>query len=212
MRVKPVMRAVALLCCLAWPTVPLTAEAAEPTDAHAASGGDEASVPNPMALDPDLAVFSGFVFLLLLAILAKYAWPAIVTALDERERKIADNIAAAAAKHEDAKRLLGDYEAKLATAAGEVRALLEEARRDAEATKQRIAAEARRAADEEKGRVLREIERAKDGALHELAEVTANVAIDLTRRVVGEDLTTDRQSQIVREALAMMSAAGPSKN
>jgi F0F1-type ATP synthase membrane subunit b/b' len=90
--------------------------------------------------------------------------------------------------------------------------LLEEARRDAEATKQRIAAEARRAADEEKGRVLREIERAKDGALHELAEVTANVAIDLTRRVVGEDLTTDRQSQIVREALAMMSAAGPSKN
>jgi F-type H+-transporting ATPase subunit b len=197
------MRAVALLCCLAWPTVPLTAEAAEPTDAHAASGGDESSVPNPMALDPDLAVFSGFVFLLLLAILAKYAWPAIVTALDERERKIADNIAAAAAKHEDAKRLLGDYEAKLATAAGEVRALLEE---------DRIAAEARRAADEEKGRVLREIERAKDGALHELAEVTANIAIDLTRRVVGEDLTTDRQSQIVREALAMMSAAGPSKN
>jgi len=211
MKAKQIARAVALFCPLLWSAAPLTAAAAEPTDAHHASGG-EAAGPNPMAFDPDLAVFSGVVFLLLVAILGKYAWPAIVMALDERERMIADNIAAAAAKHEDAKRLLGDYEAKLALAAGEVRELLEEARRDAEATKNRITAEARQAADEEKGRVLREIERAKDGALHELAEVSANVAIDLARRVVRENLTADRQSQIVREALSMMSPTGPSRN
>ena len=211
MKAMQVVRALALLCCVMWFAGPLSAAAAEPANAHA-SGGDEAAGPNPMAFDPDLAVFSGVVFLLLVAILGKYAWPAIVMALDERERMIADNIAAAAAKHEDAKRLLGDYEAKLALAAGEVRELLEEARRDAEATKTRIAAEARQAADEEKGRVLRDIERAKDSALHELAQVSADVAIDLTRRVVGESLSTDRQNQIVREALSMMSAAEPSKN
>ena len=42
--------------------------------------------------DPDLAVFSAIVFLLLLAVLGKFAWPTITAALDERERKIADNI------------------------------------------------------------------------------------------------------------------------
>jgi len=178
---------------------------------HAAASA-ESENPNPLVFDPDLAIFTAVVFLLLLFVLGKFAWPQIVTALDERERKIADNIAAAEAKHEDAKRLLSEYEAKLATAAGEVRELLEEARRDAEVTKNRIAAEARQASEEEKTRALREIERAKDGAIQDLAHASANVAIDLARKVVREDLTADRQSQIVREALSMMSATGPSKN
>ena len=55
--------------------------------------------PNPLAFDPDLAVFSAVVFLLLYWLLGKFAWPTIAAALDERERKIADNIAAAAARH-----------------------------------------------------------------------------------------------------------------
>jgi F-type H+-transporting ATPase subunit b len=212
MRVKQIMRAVVLLGCLTWVAAPLTAAAAEPADAHHASSGGEAAGPNPMAFDPDLAIFSGIVFLLLVVILGKYAWPAIVAALDEREQKIADNIAAAAAKHEDAKRMLAEYEAKLATAAGDVRERLAHPRRDAEVTKNRIAAEARQASEDEKARALREIERAKDGAIQELAHASANVAIELARKVVREDLTADRQSQIVREALSMMSAAGPSKN
>ena len=90
-------------------------------------------------------------FLLLFAILSKFAWPQIAAAIDERERKIADDIAAAAEKHEEAKRLLAEHEAKLAAAAGEVRALLDEARRDAEHTKNSIVAEARKAAEGREG-------------------------------------------------------------
>jgi F-type H+-transporting ATPase subunit b len=166
---------------------------------------------NPMAFDPDLAVFSAIVFLLLLAVLGKFAWPSIVKALDERERKIADNIAAAEARHEEAKRLLAEHEAKLGAAAGEVRALLDEARRDADHTRRRIEEEGHKAAKDELARALREIERAKDAAVQDLAVASANTAIELARKVIQEELTPEKNNQLIREAAAKL-AAQPSDN
>ena len=179
---------------------------------HATAGGGQAAKPNPLGLDLDLAVWTLVVFILLFLVLKKFAWPQIVEALEERERKIADNIAAAEARHEDAKRLLAEHEAKLAAAAGEVRELLEEARRDAEHTRQSIADKGHQDAQDELARALREIDRAKNAAVQELAIASANVAIDLARKVVRDQLTPEQQSQIVREALGKMAAAAPSKN
>ena len=112
--------------------------------AHPHGQAAKSDPPSPMTFDPDLAIFSAIVFLLLLGILGKFAWPAIVTALEEREQSIADNISSASAKHEEAKQLLSEHEAKLALASGEVRELLEEARRDAEHTKSQIVDEAKK--------------------------------------------------------------------
>ena len=53
------------------------------------------------------------VFLLLFGILSVFAWPQIAAAVDERERRIADTIKAAEQKHEEAKRLFAEHEAKL---------------------------------------------------------------------------------------------------
>jgi F-type H+-transporting ATPase subunit b len=173
---------------------------------HGTDGG-----PNPMAVDPDLAIWTVVVFVLLFLILSIFAWPQISAALEEREKKIADHMAAAAKAQEDAKLLLAQHEAKLAAAAGEVRALLEEARRDAETTKGRIVAEARQAGEEEKQRALREIDRAKDGAIQQLATASANVAIELARKVIQQKITPDEHTAVVREALNKL-ATEPSKN
>jgi F-type H+-transporting ATPase subunit b len=159
-----------------------------------------------------LALWTLAVFGLLFLVLRIFAWPQITAALEERERKIADNIAAAEARHEDAKRLLAEHEAKLAAAAGEVRAMLDEARRDAEHTRQRIEAQGHQAAKDEVARAVREIERARDAAVQELAIASANVAIDLARGVVREEISTERQNQIVREAVGKLQAAAPSNN
>lgn len=177
-------------------------------DAANEHGGD----PNPLAMDLDLAVWTGVVFLLLFGILSFFAWPQIAAAVDERERRIADNIKAAMEKHEEAKRLFAEHEARLAAAAGEVRELLEEARRDADQTRKRIEAAGHQAAQEELARAIREIQRAKEGAIHELAVTSANVAIDLARKVVREQLTPDQQNQLVREALGKLSSTAPSNN
>ncbi len=140
------------------------------------------SGPNPLAVDPDLAIWTLVIFALLFAILAKFAWPQIAAAVDERERKIAATIAAADAKLEDAKRVLAEHEAKLAATAGEIREMLDEARRDADAARKRIEEEGRKAAGEEIARATREIQRAKEGAIQELAVASANTAIDLAQQ------------------------------
>ena len=184
----------------------LAAESAE-HGGHAEGGGD----PNPLAFDPDLAVFTGVVFLMLFGVLSYFAWPVISSALIEREQMITNNIAEAAAKHEEAKQMLLQYEAKLASAANEVRGLLEEARRDAEQTKTQIVAEAREAAIAERDRALKDVERAADLAMKDIAETIANLAVDLAGKVVQRNLSADQHSQLVRDALSTL-ASNPSQN
>jgi F-type H+-transporting ATPase subunit b len=173
---------------------------------------EAAGDPNPLAFRTDLALWTLFVFLILFGLLSYFAWPQIAAALDERERKIADNIAAAEARLADAQKVIAEHEAKLAAAAGEVRELLEEARRDAEHTRKSIAEKGRQDAQDELARALREIDRARDAAVQDLAVASANVAIDLARKVIREQITPDQQNQIVREALAKLAANPPSVN
>src|SRR5258708_15408050 len=71
---------------------------------------------SPAEFKSDLAIFTFFVFLLLLAILWKFAWGPISAGLEKREHGIAEHIAAAQRSHEEAKRLLAEYERKLASA------------------------------------------------------------------------------------------------
>jgi F-type H+-transporting ATPase subunit b len=203
--------AVALVCSRPCSAQEASAKQEVHAEAEKAIAEESGGGPNPLAVDPDLAIWTGVVFVLLFLVLKTFAWPQITAALTERERKIEATIDDANAKLEDAKRVLAEHEAKLAGAAGEVRALLEEARRDAELTKKSIEAEGQKSAKDEMDRALREIHRARDAAIQTLAESSANVAIDLAKKVIREQLTPEKNNQIIREAVAKL-AAESSKN
>lgn len=201
---------VSMLVALCWCSVGFAAS----DDGHhdLGHGNAGAQLEDASEFKTDLAVYTIVVFLLLLAILSKFAWPVISAALVEREERIEGNIAAAEAKHEESKQLLAQHEAKLAGAADEVRALLDEARRDAEHTKSSILEEAKKAADAERDRAIRDVERAADHAMKGLAETSANLAVDLAEKVVRQDITPDRQAALVREALDKLGVTQPSDN
>lgn len=195
-----------------------TSEAAH-SDGHehehaAGEHGDEhaEATPDPLTYSLDLAIWSLGVFLLMAFILKAAAWKPIMEGLKAREEGITGNIAAADAKHEEAKALLADHQAKLAGTADEVKALLDEARRDAEQTKADILAEAKAAASSERERAVRDIDQARDSAVRQLAESSAGLAIDLAAKVVRQDLTAGRQSEIVKEALSRFASSDPSSN
>ncbi|HEY2840802.1 MAG TPA: F0F1 ATP synthase subunit B [Pirellulales bacterium] len=185
---------------------PGAAWAADDAHAEAAHGGGHDSAahgdPSPLAFNPSLAIWTLVVFALLLAVLWKFAWGPISQALDLREQKIADNIAAAEQCNLDAKRMLADYEAKLAGAREEVRAILEEARRDAEQAGQDLIAKARADAATEIERGKHEIETATSQALKELAETSANLAVDLAGRIVGAKLNAEDHANLITGALS----------
>ena len=171
---------------------------------HSGGGG-------PLAVDPDLALFSLIVFGLLAAILRFTAWAPIVEGLAAREQGIANDIAAASAKHDEAKAELAKYEAKVAAAAAEVKEMLDEARRDAEATKTSIVADGQAAAKAEFDRAIRDVEQARDSAVKQLAEQSANLSIDLAKKVIQQEITPQRQGELVNEALGRIASA-PSSN
>lgn len=177
--------------------------------AHAAG---PAAKPDPLATDPDLAIWTLIVFGVMLAVLRAVAWGPIVEGLAKRESNISGEIAAAAAKHEEAKTMLAQHETKMEAAADDVREMLEEARRDAEVTKSTIVADAQKMAEAERQRAIRDIEQARDSAVKHLAENSANLAIDLAGKVVQSEISSGRQSEIVREALGRMASADPSNN
>jgi F-type H+-transporting ATPase subunit b len=209
--------AIALVSASLWSPGATAAETPDhqESSAHVVAGDHEDAAEkgvDPLATDLDLAIWTLLIFVCLAVLLKKVAWGPIVKALDAREEGISDNIAAAAAKHEEAKQLLAEHQAKINAAADDVRAMLDEARRDAEVTKTRIVSEARSAADAERQRALREIDQAKEGAIKGLAEQSARLAIDLATKVVKQDITQQRQGEIVREALGLMASSDGNKN
>jgi F-type H+-transporting ATPase subunit b len=193
------------------------ARAADDHGDHAHIGGPQTPADAALAADPteislDLATFTFVVFLLLLAILWKFAWGPISAALEKREHSIAEHIAATQRAYDEAKQTLAAHEAKLAGAAAEVRELIEEARRDAEVTKQQILAEAKSGADAERQRALRDIEAATDSALKSLAERSATLAVELAGKIVQSKLSADEHSRLIQDALARFPKAEPARN
>lgn len=180
--------------------------------AHGAAAAHSSGTPDPLATDPDLAIWTLIVFLVMLAILSQTAWKPIMEGLKAREDNITGAIAAAQRTHEEAKALLAEHQAKIAGAAEQVREMLAEAHRDAETTIAKAKADAKAEFDEERQRATRDIEQARDAAVRALAERTAGLAIDLAGRVVKQEITPARQSEIVREALGRFTANGPSAN
>jgi F-type H+-transporting ATPase subunit b len=165
-----------------------------------------------LSLDPDLALFSLIVFVVLLIVLRKFAWGPIMASLEERERGIADHIAQAQRNHAEAKQVLVDYEQKLAGAAAEIRDLMETARRDAEHNRQSILAEAKTAADAERARALRDIESAADSAMEALAEGSAQLAVDLAGKILQAKLSKDDHAKLIQDALAKFPSGASSNN
>ena len=87
-------------------------------------------------------------FAILLFVLYKYAFPGILSALEEREKRIKDSLDQAEQHRSEAERKLKEYEAKLNTAAKEAEGILaaakERAQRLMEENEQRLTAEAER--------------------------------------------------------------------
>jgi F-type H+-transporting ATPase subunit b len=166
---------------------------------------------SPAWFQTDLALWSFAVFVLLMLLLTKFAWKPIMEGLDKREQGIADTIAATQRANEEAKQMLASYERRLAEASDEVRGMLEEARRDAEATKQAIVTEARRAADDEQARAKREIGLATDDALSKIAERAGELAVDVAGKFLREKLSADDQQKLIRDSVASIRSA-PSIN
>jgi len=156
----------------------------------------------------DLAIYSLVVFLLLLAILFRFAWGPIVEGLDKREAAVATNIQHAADNAAKSEELVREHEARLADAAEETKKIIDKAKADAERTAQRIVEEAETAAARQRERAIADIENAKTTALAEVSEKSVDIALGLAGEIVSKNLDRDQHAELIRVALEQF----PSQN
>ena len=184
----------------------LTAAAAGlllPAAAFAAEHGDAgASRWNPF-LDGDFGNFLWTLITLLVVylVLKRYAWGPLLAALQDRERFIEDSLNQAVGEREQARAQLQKYEEKLATARTEVEAMLDEARRDAAALRDREEARARQEAAAMIERAKREIDIAADTAAKRLYEQAAELATAAAGRILEREVTSADHDRLVADAI-----------
>lgn len=159
---------------------------------------------DPSQWKSDLALASFVVFLCLLLLLSKFAWRPVMEGLEKRERAIAENIEEARRSAEKAAIQLRQYEAKLAAATEEAREILNQARKDADAARERIVSEAQSAAQRERQRAVEDIAAAKNAALAEMTQKSVDLAVTMAGRLVRRQLNAEDHAKLIREGLEQL--------
>ena len=146
-------------------------------------------------------------FGILLFVLYKFAFPGILSVLEEREKKIKDSLDQAERHRSDAERRLKEYEAKLAGASREAEGVLaaakERAQRLMEENEQRLTIEAERI----KGDATREIDHERRKAIQDIRSQTTELALMVAEKVVQRSLTDADHRRLADEALDALSKA-----
>ncbi|HXT66224.1 MAG TPA: F0F1 ATP synthase subunit B [Nitrospiraceae bacterium] len=144
-------------------------------------------------------------FAILLFVLYKYAFPGILGALEEREKRIKDSLDQAEHHRSEAERKLKEYEAKLNSAAKDAEAILaaakERAQRLMEENEQRMTTEAERI----KGDATREIDHERRKAIQDIRSHTTDLALMVAEKVVQRSLNEADHRKFADEALEALS-------
>lgn len=192
------------VCCA--PAVPCLA-AAEPPPA-----GHDIGVPPLDSWKGDLAIWTGVVFLLVLAVLWKFAWGPIIRGLNRREQGIAGQLAQAEQSYQKAQALLAEYQQKLADSQQEVRGILEQGRRGAEQVGQELLEKAKQEAQAEQQQALEQIGVATADAMKQLAAHGAELAVELAGKIVRAELKPDDHAVLIQQTMANFARRTSSDN
>src|SRR4029079_11610524 len=151
------------------------------------------------------------VFLLLLLVLKRFAWPAILGAVEAREQALEAQLVQATKDREEAAALLAEHKRLVADARHQATGIVAEARGVAEKeralavekTKQEqdeLLARARReraGERERRGRARREIAAERDRAVADLRREAVDISLAAASKLVGSRLDTETDRRIV---------------
>jgi F-type H+-transporting ATPase subunit b len=174
---------------------------AAPAQAQEAEHGGGEGPSSPFAGDLGNALWTLVIFGLVVLVLGKFAWGPILNALQARETFIREALETAKRDRDEAELRRKEYEDRLAQARAEATALVDEGRRDALVTKQRIEEEAQREADKRLERAKREIQIATETATKELYQLSTRLATEMAGKVIGRELSPQDHERLIAESL-----------
>ena len=168
--------------------------------------------PNILEPQPSLALWTVVVFLGLLFVLTAFAWKPLLVALHHREEHLEHVLNETERARNEGEKLLAEHRRRLAASEDQIRAMIDEARRNAQAVADEIVKKAQAEADASRQRAEREIGSARDQALSDIWTKTADLAVSVAGKVLNRSLTEDDHRRLVDAAVGELPDVRPATN
>ncbi|MEO1137661.1 MAG: F0F1 ATP synthase subunit B [Pseudomonadota bacterium] len=169
----------------------------------AADGAADAAEYGSGGILQDTALYVLIAFVIVIALLARFGvHKTVITGLDKRAQKIADELNEARKLREEAQELLASYQRRQREAEEEAAGIIEQARKDAE----RMTVEARKKIEDQTDRRIKaaedKIARAEEQALSEVRAQTADLAVEAARVIIRDRMDAGAQGPFIDKAIA----------
>ena len=150
------------------------------------------------------AILTLAIFIVLLAVLGKWAWGPILSGLQKREEYIRRSIEEAEQARADAEKSLQEYKEQLAQARSEAQVIIDQGRGEAVKLADELKQNAQEEARNLRAQAQRDIHSAKDEALRELCDQTCELATDIAGKIIQRSLDAKDHRDLLADALNKM--------
>ncbi|MEH7126053.1 MULTISPECIES: F0F1 ATP synthase subunit B [unclassified Bacillus (in: firmicutes)] len=144
-------------------------------------------------------LFQLVMFIVLLALLKKFAWGPLMGIMKQREEHVAGEIEAAEQSRQEAKKLLEEQRNLLKQAREEAQGLIESAKKQGDLQREEIITAARTESDRIKESAKLEIEQQKEKAVAAIREQVASLSVLIASKVIEKELSTEDQDKLINE-------------
>src|SRR5881275_151264 len=174
-------------------------------------GAQEGGGRGPFTINPGLIIWTLVVFGILLVLLWRLAFPAIVRSVEERERRIQKQLEDAERANAEAQRLLDEHKKQLTAARTEAQDILAKAKTVSQKEREALLAKAREEYEALLSRARKDIETEKEKAVLELRREAVELSIAAASRVIEANLDTEANRRLVTEFLEGLAKAEQSR-
>jgi len=159
---------------------------------------------SPFEIEFGLIFWTWLVFIGLFFALKKFAWPAILQATEERERRIADQLEEAERMNAEAKAALEEHKKLVANAHEQAQSLVAEAKSIAEKERQSLLEKARSEQEQLVAGAKREIQAERDRAVAELRKEAVELSLAAASKLIEENLDDKVNRKLVQGYLSSL--------
>jgi F-type H+-transporting ATPase subunit b len=156
----------------------------------------------PFSINVALIGWTVVIFLLLMAILWKWGWPAILKSVEEREHRIQTQLDEAEKARAEAQKLLEEHKRLIGQARAESQEILTRAKSVAQKEAEALLAKAHQEQDAILARAQREIAAEKEKAIVALRREAVDLSIAAASKLLERNLSGAANKKLVEDYIA----------
>lgn len=160
---------------------------------------------NPLVqVDPGLFIWTIVTFLVLLTLLAKFAWRPLLQSLAAREETIRKSLADAEKARTELERLSHESEAIIRKARVDAEQIVAASRADAERLRGELREKARSEADGIIKNAERQIQLETARALEQIRNEAADLSVAIASKLIQKNITREDNERLIEDALRQL--------